>query len=116
MGRRLNHSRHMDFYARDVGDREYEKAKATPTVKQIRFYKKLCYMCKVHNTEPKIGPSPSTRADYAWAIDKLIEHLRGKGVDIQGNGKKATRTLIVGEDHWGRLTTRERIQIEDGEE
>ena len=42
---RLNHSRYLDYYAKDVADREHEKAKQTPTHKQIAFFNKLYAMC-----------------------------------------------------------------------
>jgi hypothetical protein len=34
MSKQLNHSRHMDIYAKDIGDRAYRSAKRTPTAKQ----------------------------------------------------------------------------------
>jgi hypothetical protein len=112
---KLNHSRYLDYGAKAVGDRAYERAKSTPTAKQIRFYKRLYAMCKEHNVDPRMDRYTRTRMDYAMAIDALIERLKKHGVDINGNGKDVNYVLTHGSDRRGRYYTRERVVIKDAE-
>jgi hypothetical protein len=112
---RLNHSRYIDVYARDIGDRAYRKAKATPTAKQVRFYKKLYAMCKENGVDPSTGKYTKTRIEYAMAIDELIKRLQEHGVDVSGNKKEATLVLTHGSDRRGRYYTNERIEVREGE-
>lgn len=113
MSKKLNHSRYLDYYARDIGDRAYERAKATPTSKQIKFYTVLYARCKEHGIDTNTGEYTKTRADYAQAIDKLLQRLKDKGIDIKGNDKDASLVLMVGQDNRGRYYTKERIVIEE---
>jgi hypothetical protein len=113
MSKKLNHSRYIDVYARDIGDREYNRAKQTPTAKQIKFYKKLYAMCKENGVDTDTGEYTKTRGDYALAIDSLINRLEEKGIDVKGNGKDATLVLSHGSDRRGRYYTNERIVIKD---
>jgi hypothetical protein len=112
---RLNHSRYLDYGAKAVGDRAYERAKSTPTAKQIRFYKRLYAMCKEHNVDPRMDRYARTRMDYAMAIDALIERLKKHGVDIEGSDKNVTFVVSHGADRRGRYYTRERVVIKDAE-
>lgn len=112
MSKQLNHSRYMDIYAKDIGDRAYRSAKRTPTAKQVKFYKKLYAMCKENNIDTNTGEYTKTRVQYAWAIDKLIERLQEHGVDVKGNGKDATLVLSHGSDRRGRYYTKESIEIQ----
>ncbi len=114
MGRYLNHSRYLDYGAKDVGDYAYRRAKETPTAKQIKFYKKLYAMCKENEIDTDIGLYTRTRGDYAVAIDKLIGRLQEHGVDVKGNGKNATLVLHHHVDRHGRYRTDERIEIDEG--
>lgn len=113
MKRQLNHSRYLDYYARDVGDSAVHKARSTPTAKQVKFYKKLYALCKENNIDPRTGEYTVTRSDYAMAIDKLISRLQENGVDIKGNGKQAEYILEIGEDRRRRNYAKERIELTD---
>lgn len=113
MSRQLNHSRYIDNGARDIGDREYHKAKVTPTAKQIRFYKKLYAICKANDIDTDTGEHPRSRVDFAMAIDKLIERLQKHGIDISGNGKDVTYVFSHDSDRRGRYYTDENIEITD---
>lgn len=110
--KQLNHSRYLDYYAKDVGDNAYNRAKQTPTAKQVRFYKKLYAMCKENNIDP-VTKHKHTRMGYAMAIDKLLNRLQEHGVDVSGNGKDAKYVLTVGEDRRRRTCTGEHIEIVD---
>jgi len=111
MNYQLNHSRHIDIYAKDIGDKAYRDAKTTPTAKQIKFYKKLYALCKENGIDTKTGEYTRTRVEYALAIDKLIERLKANGIDVNGNGKEATYVLTVGSDRRGRDYVNERIEV-----
>jgi len=110
---RLNHSRYLDYYAKDVADREYEKAKQTPTHKQIAFFNKLYAMCKANKIDTDVGYYVKTRVGYARAIDELISRLRENGIDVKGNNKQADYVVEVGEDRRGRAYAKERIDIRE---
>jgi hypothetical protein len=110
---RLNHSRYLDYYARDIGDGAVHRAKSTPTAKQVKFYKKLYALCKENGIDPRTGEYTVTRSDYAMAIDKLIIRLQENGVDVRGNGLKASYILEIGEDRRGRDWATERIELTD---
>ncbi len=60
MNYKLNHSRYLDYYAKDIGDREYEKAKEKPTAKQIKFFKRLYAICKEHGIDSNTGEYAKT--------------------------------------------------------
>ncbi len=113
MKRQLNHSRYLDYGARDIADRSYHRAKTTPTAKQIKFYKKLYALCKENGIDPKTSEYTRTRIEYAMAIDTLIDRLRDHGIDIAGNGKKGTYILTHGSDRHGRYYTDEIIKVTD---
>lgn len=113
---RLNHSRYLDYGARKTGEYAYERAKRTPTHKQIKFYKRLYAMCKEHGVSTDTGFYTKTRVDYALAIDKLIKRLQEKGVDVQGNNKNAGLLLIHGTESDGTHYNKERIVITDEKE
>lgn len=115
MSRRLNHSRYIDLYAKDIGDNAYRQAKETPTVKQVKFYNRLYAMCKEHGLETKTGSYAMTRAQYGMAIDTLLKRLQEAGVDVKGNGKQGIYKLTIGEDHRRRLVIVENILVEDKE-
>ncbi len=113
MGRRLNHSRYLDYGARDTGNYAYYKAKTTPTAKQIKFYKRLYATCKANDIDPSTGEYTLTRVDYAMAIDKLLKRLQEHGIDISGNGKESAYVIKHGSDKSGRYYTREYIEVTD---
>jgi hypothetical protein len=110
---RLNHSRYLDYYAKDVADREHEKAKQTPTHKQIAFFNKLYAMCKANQVDTDMGYYAKTRMDYARAIDELLSRLRENGIDVKGNNKQADYVIKVGEDRRGRAYAKERIDVRE---
>ena len=110
---RLNHSRHLDYYARDVADSAYETAKQTPTAKQVSFFNKLYAMCKANEVDTDVGYYAKTRMDYARAIDELISRLQENGIDVKGNNKKADYVVEVGEDRWGRAYAKGRIDVRE---
>lgn len=114
MKRPLNHSRKIEYYARDVADDVYHAAKHKPTAKQMKFYKRLYALCKEHGVDPKVGDYTRTRTDYAVAIDVLLERLQDHGVDVKGNGKQATYVMELKEDRHRRLTATEHIDVEEG--
>jgi len=111
MNYKLNHSRYIDKYARDTGDRAYWKAKRTPTAKQIKFYRWLYAKCKENGVETDTGEYTKTRAEYAFAIDKLITRLQENGIDVRGNDKMARRVLHDVVDRRGRRHIRDSIEI-----
>lgn len=113
MKRQLNHSRYIDNGAKDIADNAYHKAKATPTAKQVKFYKKLYAMCKENGIDPKTGEFARTRSEYAMAIDKLISRLKEHGVDISGNGKSADYVITIGADRRGRDYADEHIEVKE---
>ena len=110
---RLNHSRHLDYYARDVADSAYETAKQTPTAKQVSFFNKLYAMCKANEVDTDVGYYAKTRMDYARAIDELLSRLQENGIDVKGNNKQADYVIKVGEDHRGRAYAKERIDVRE---
>ena len=115
MKKRLNHSRHMDYGARDSGNFPYYRAKQTPTHKQIKFYKRLFAMCKEHNIDTNTGEYTRTRMDYAMAIDELIKRLKENGIDINHSDKDVTFVINHGTDRHGRYYTNERIVVKERE-
>lgn len=108
----LNHSRYLDYFAKDVADRAYHRAKETPTAKQIKFYKKLYALCKENSIDARTD-HPHTRVGYAMAIDKLIERLKDNNVDVGSNGKEACVIITYGSDRRGRYYANERIIVEE---
>ena len=112
MTKRLNHSRHLDYYAKDVGNRAYWRAKETPTAKQVKFFKQLYAMCKENNVDPALDEYARTRVEFAMAIDTLLERLKEVGVDVEGNGKEAHYVMTHKPDRRGRYWTNERIEVE----
>ncbi len=115
MTKRLNHSRYLDYGARDVGDFAVQRAKETPTAKQRKFYNRLYAMCKSNGIDTNTGNYTRTRGDFAMAIDKLINRLQEHGVDIHGNNKDATLVISYGTDRHGRYYRKEGIEIKDRE-
>jgi hypothetical protein len=115
MKKKLNHSRYLDYGAKDTGDFAYYRAKQTPTAKQIKFYKRLYALCKENNIDTKTGEYTKTRVDYAQAIDKLLERLKENGIDTYSSSDKEVSFVIShGTDHAGRYYTSERIVIKEG--
>ena len=88
MSKQLNHSRNIDYYAKDISNSAYWSAKRTPTSKQIKFYNKLYALCKENNVDTKTDRYTVTRNDYAENIDILLNRLIDAGVDVKGNGKE----------------------------
>lgn len=112
--RKASHSRYLDYGARSTGYGAYQQAKRTPTVKQTRFFKQLCAMCRENGLDPSVGHAVSSRSDYGMAIDKLIARLQEAGIDVRGNGKKADYVLTVGEDKYtGSDYAHESIRVRD---
>ena len=107
----LNHSRYIDNGAEQVGNYAYNKAKSTPTHKQIKFYKKLYALCKENGVDANTNESHS-RAGLSRIIDRLLERLKENGVDIKGNGKSATNVLCIGSDKYGNYYCKDRIVVE----
>ena len=115
MNYKLNHSRKMDFYAKDIANEEYHRTKELPTSKQKKFFKMLYAMCKEHDIETKLDIYARTRMEYAMSIDTLIERLQKAGIDIQGNDKDTTYVLTHGSDDRGRYYTDEQIVVKEKE-
>lgn len=116
MKRPLSHSRYLDYGARDIGDRAVQQARSTPTAKQVRFFKRLCVMCRENGIDTAIGHGTRTRADMAMAIDKLLARLQEAGIDVNGNGKSAEYVLTVGSDRRGRYYVDEKIRVDEAGE
>ena len=106
---KLNHSRYIDNGAKDIADDIYWNQHNLATAKQIRFFNSLQKMCRENNVSPDIKTSVKTRAEYAYAIDKMIYALSQSGIKVNGNGKQADVVLRVGEDEKGRMYAREEI-------
>ena len=70
MTKRLNHSRYLDYGARDVGDFAVQRAKETPTAKQRKFYNRLYSMCKSNGINTNTGNYTRIRGDF---VDYLSE-------------------------------------------
>lgn len=116
MKKHLNHSRYLDYGAKDTGDFSYYRAKQTPTYKQIKFYKSLYARCKEHNIDPKVGEHPVTRMDFTLTIDKLIKKLQENGIEAHSSDKDVTCVVTHGQDHQGRYYTSERIVVKEREQ
>jgi len=114
MKKRLNHSRYIDNGAKDIADNIYEKARTTPTAKQVKFYKKLYAMCKENNIDCRTEHE-HTRAGYSMAIDTLLKRLQDNNIDVRGNGKSADYVLRIGEDEKGRAFAKEYIEIKESQ-
>lgn len=108
---KLNHNRHLDYFAKDVGDAAIEVEEQTPTERQKHFLRQLCALCRENQIDPAVGQSVRSRVDYAQAIDLLIDRLNENGVEVKGNGKTAKYVAIVGEDRRRRMTAKEKIFI-----
>lgn len=109
--KKLNHSRYLDYGAKDIGNSIYESARRMPTAKQIKFYNSLYGMCKDNNIDHTTHHA-HTRAGYARAIDMLLERLKEANIDVHGNGKDSKIILMVGEDEKGRDFAKERIIVQ----
>lgn len=115
MSNKPQHNRKMEYSAKYAADAEYERLRNTPTARQIRFFKKLCVLCKEHGIENPIKREETrTRLLMADAIDKLIKLLNNNGVDVHGNGKTAKGVITHGSYGSGYRTT-QRIVVEDKE-
>lgn len=100
-------------YAADV---EYERLRRTPTAKQLKFFKKLWYMCKENGIEVKLERYETrTRMYLSQTIDKLIQLLNENGVEIHGNGKTAHSVISYMPCGTGYRST-ERIVVEENDE
>lgn len=109
---RLNHNRYLGS-EKVVSEREYEREKSKPTVKQKKFYTSLKIRCEENGIDTNVGRVWS-RGEYSLAIDKLIQRLSEAGIDIKGNGKTATLVLHHKPDARGdQYMTTERIVITD---
>ncbi len=116
MSRQLNHSRHLDYYAQDIGDAVYWQARTTPTFKQTKFFNRLGALCRMNGLDQTTHEYIYTRTGMAMAIDTLIQRLKSAGIDIEGNGKRANYVLELGEDRRGRETITERIIMREIEQ
>ena len=111
---KLNHNRYLGF-EKVRSQSEYEYEKSLPSAKQKKFFKSLIMKCKENNIDCNTGRT-KTRGEYALAIDKLLERLQEAGVDVKGNGKKATLILHHKPDvRNNEYMTTERIIIESEE-
>lgn len=109
---KLNHNRYLG-HENIRSQREYEYERSLPTAKQKKFFVKLIMMCKDNELDCNTGRT-QTRAEYACAIDLLIERLQEAGIDVRGNGKKGTLVLTHKTDtRNNEYVTTERIVVED---
>jgi len=116
MSKKLNHSRHIDYYAKDISNNIYWSVKKKPTAKQIKFYNKLYALCKKNNVDTKTDRYTVTRSEYAENIDILLNRLIEAGVDVNGNEKEVRFCMKIGEDRRGRFYAREGLEIVNNEE
>lgn len=109
---KLNHSRYLGSEM-VRSQREYEREKSKPTVKQKKFYVGLKIRCEENGIDTNVG-RVWTRGEYAIAIDKLIERLKEAGIDTKSNGKSATLVLHHKPDARGdHYMTTEIIVVDD---
>ena len=109
----LNHSRHMDIYAKDIADKAYWQARTQPTARQRAFYNRLYAMCKDFDIDPSTHHE-HTRVGFSQAIDRLIARLKEAGYNVQGNGKEAVIVYTHGEDRRRRVYVHEGLMVEGG--
>lgn len=110
--RGLNHNRYLGF-EKVRSQIEYEHEKSLPTAKQKKFFRSLIIKCKENGIDCNTGRT-RTRGEYVLAIDKLLERLQEAGVDVKGNGKKATLVLNHKTDaRNNEYVTTERIVVEN---
>lgn len=84
MGRthpKLNHSRNLDLFAREVGEASVEFEQGRPTSRQRKYFGYLYRTCKESGVDPKMERLTS-RNDYANGINVLRSRLRTAGVDV----------------------------------
>lgn len=114
MNYKVQHNRKMDYRAKYAADAEYERLRCTPTSKQLKFFKKLCVLCKENGIEVKLERYETrTRMYMSQTIDKLIQLLNENGIDVHGNGKTAHDVISHGSYGTGYRST-ERIVVEEG--
>lgn len=89
---KLNHSRNLDLYAKDIGLDIIRKSKEHPTSKQKKFYNFLRYECSKNDI--KVENIQYTRVEYSHAIDRMLEQLKEKGIDIKHSGE--TFDTVIG--------------------
>lgn len=110
--RNYNHNRYLGF-EKIRSQSEYEYEKSQPTFKQKSFFKSLIMKCKEHDVASDTGRTQS-RAEYAMAIDKLIEQLNVAGIAVKGNGKEVAIVLHHKLDvRNNEYLTTERLVIKD---
>lgn len=112
MSKKLNHSRHIDYFAKDISNNEYWKTKKKPTHKQIKFYNQLYAICKENNVDTKTDRYTVTRVDYSENISTLISRLKEAGIEIGTDEKNVRVYALIGEDRRGRMYVREGVDIE----
>lgn len=116
MANKIQHNRKIDYSAKYAADAEYERLRNTPTSKQIKFFKKLCAICRENKLDVHIEREETrTRLLMANTIDKLIKLLNENGVDVHGNGKTAVGVVTHGSYGSGYRTT-QRIVVKDEED
>ena len=115
MKQNLQHNRRIGYKAKYAADAEYERLRSTPTAKQLKFFKKLWYLCKENGIEVKLERYETrTRMYLSQTIDKLIQLLNENGVEIHGNGKTAYGVISHAPYGVGYRST-ERIVVEEGD-
>ena len=58
MANKIQHNRKIDYSAKYAADAEYERLRNTPTSKQIKFFKKLCAICRENRIDIHFVVSP----------------------------------------------------------
>jgi len=88
---KLNHSRDLDLFARQVAEDIIDSESNKPTMKQLGYYKALYARCKENNISTKFASRcsrfPSGRTEFGWAIGELRKRLKEAGIDPGGNDK-----------------------------
>ena len=90
MGRthpKLNHSRNLDLFAREVGEASVEFEQGRPTSRQRKYFGYLYAVCRENGVDPKMEHL-SGRMDYAVGINTLLSRLRAAGADVPAIARK----------------------------
>lgn len=110
---RLNASRQLDnFGERRRSNVETEYLHSIPTARQRKFWRGLCAAMRENGIEPP--RDPQDRITMGEEIDKAIDLLAEKGVEIQANRAKVAHTVYMADPTDQASVTRVRTSVEGG--
>lgn len=87
-----NHSRYLGNSGHYFNN-QLNGAKFRATDKQIKFYIRLKKLCKENGIEEH--EDPTGRVGFSESIDKLLKLLQEHEVDVKGNSKSFTPTVVI---------------------